>query len=85
VADDRLKIPSTHLAYIRMLPNKPFSVINQEGDDDEVTSLKNTSCVTNGIINPQRDLEIEVANFTERTIMIHPGQALAYMKRLNQI
>ncbi|CAF1366405.1 unnamed protein product [Rotaria sordida] len=73
IADDRLKIPSTHLAYIRMLPNKPFSVINQEGDDDEVTSLKNTSCVTNGIINPQRDLEIEVANFTERTIMIHPG------------
>ncbi|CAF4264478.1 unnamed protein product, partial [Rotaria sordida] len=84
-ADDRLKIPSTHIAYIHVRPNKPFSVINQEGDDYEVTSLKNTPCVTNGIINPQRDLEVEVANFTERTIMIHPGQALAYMKRLNQI
>ncbi|CAF0888235.1 unnamed protein product [Rotaria sordida] len=79
IADDRLQIPSTRLAYIHVRRNKPFSVINQEGDDYEVTSLKNTPCVTNGIINPQRDLELEVANFTERTIMIHPGQALAYM------
>ncbi|CAF1253603.1 unnamed protein product [Rotaria sordida] len=85
IADERLKIPSTHTAYIRVRPNKPFLVINQEGDDYEVTSLKNTPCVANGIINPQRNLEIEVANFTGRAIMIHPGQALAYMKRLNQI
>ncbi|CAF3396631.1 unnamed protein product, partial [Rotaria sp. Silwood2] len=85
IADVRLKIPSTHIAYVRVRPTKPFLVINQEGDDYVVTSLRNTPCATNGIINPQRILEIKVANLSERTIIIHPGQALAYMKRLNQI
>ncbi|CAF2960927.1 unnamed protein product [Rotaria sp. Silwood2] len=85
IADERLRIPPTHIVHIRVCPNKPFLVINQEGDDYEVTSLKNTPCAANGIINPRKNLEIEVANLTERTIRIHPGQALAYMKRLNQI
>ena len=85
IADERLRIPSTHVRYIRVRPNKPFLVVNEEGDDYEVTSLKNTPCVVNSIINPRKNLEIEVTNLTEKAITIPSGHALAYMKRLNQI
>ncbi|CAF4150636.1 unnamed protein product, partial [Adineta steineri] len=85
IANEHLKIPAAHLAYIRVRPNKPFLILNKKGEDYDVASLKNTPCVANGVINPQKNLKIEVANLTERAIKIQPGQPLAYMKRVNQI
>ena len=84
IADERLKIPPAQIVHMTVRPNKTFSVFNQKGDDYEVVSLKNTPCVANGIISPQKNLQIEIANLSERPIIVHPGQALGYMKRLNQ-
>jgi Spy/CpxP family protein refolding chaperone len=40
--------------------------------------------VANGIIKPLTCMNIQVANLTKKTIIIHPGQKLATMLRLNQ-
>lgn len=84
IADERLKIPPAHKVFIDVRPNKSFLIFNKKCDDYEVTSLKNVPCVANGIINPRKQLRIEIANLSEKPIVIHPGQALAYMKRLSQ-
>ncbi|CAF4077516.1 unnamed protein product [Adineta steineri] len=85
IANEHLKIPPARLAYIRVQPNKPFLILNKKDENYEIASLKNTSCVTNGVINPRKNLKVEIANLTERVIRIRPGQPLAYMKRLNHI
>ena len=55
-----------------------------ERNDYEVTSMKETPCVANSIIRPQQYMTFQVANLAERTIMIHKNQPLATMTRLNQ-
>lgn len=37
----------------------------------------------NGIINPEQSMNIQVANLTNKTILIHPQQHLAKVTRLN--
>ena len=56
-----------------------------KSDQYEITSLRNSPCVANSIIVPWRDLNIQAANLTKRTIIVHVGQPLALMTRMNQM
>ena len=84
LATERIKIPPYHAVDLQVRPNK--EVLNPDGEslECEITTIKLTPCVANGIINPQNQMNIQVANLTKTTIMIHPGQALASMTRLNK-
>ncbi|CAF4952446.1 unnamed protein product, partial [Rotaria socialis] len=84
--NERIKISPFHAFNIEVKPNKPFSVIEEKNEEDEyeVTSIKETPCVANGIIAPNQYITLQVANLTKRTIIIHPNQQLATMTRLNQ-
>ncbi|CAF4673584.1 unnamed protein product, partial [Rotaria socialis] len=86
LANERIKISPFHAFNIEVKPNKPFSVIEEKNEEDEyeVTSIKETPCVANGIIAPNQYITLQVANLTKRTIIIHPNQPLATMTRLNQ-
>lgn len=83
---ERIKLPPFHAYHIRVKPNKMFKSSNETNDEAEyeITSIKETPRVANGIITPQHDMIIQLANLTERTIMIHTNQPLAKMTRLNQ-
>ncbi|CAF4490220.1 unnamed protein product [Rotaria magnacalcarata] len=86
LANERIKISPFHAFNIEVKPNKPFSVIEEKNEEDEyeVTSIKETPCVANGIIAPNQYITLQVANLTKRMIIIHPNQPLATMTRLNQ-
>ncbi|CAF1515182.1 unnamed protein product [Adineta ricciae] len=83
---ERIKLPPFHAYHIRVKPNKMFKSSNETNDEAEyeITSIKETPRVANGIITPQHDMIIQLANLTERMIMIHTNQPLAKMTRLNQ-
>ncbi|CAF4534805.1 unnamed protein product, partial [Rotaria magnacalcarata] len=62
-----------------------FSITEDDEENEyEVTSIKETPCVANGIIIPRQHMTLQVANLTERTIIIYKNQPLATMTRLNQ-
>jgi hypothetical protein len=84
LANECVKIPSYHAIDIQVQPDKEFVNIEEEPSEHEITSIKDTPCVTNGIIKPQKLMNVQVANLTKKTIIIHPGQALASMSPLNE-
>ncbi|CAF2035716.1 unnamed protein product [Rotaria magnacalcarata] len=86
LANERIKISPFHAFNIEVKPNRPFSIIEKKNEEDEyeVTSIKETPCVANGIIAPSQYITLQVANLTKRTIIIHQNQPLATMTRLNQ-
>ncbi|CAF1924542.1 unnamed protein product, partial [Rotaria magnacalcarata] len=66
-------------------PIKPFSITEDDEENEyEVTSIKETPCVANGMITPRQHMTLQGANLTERTIIIYKNQPLATMTRLNQ-
>jgi transposase InsO family protein len=85
LSNERIKIPPFHAFNIQVRPNKSFAIIDEENDQDEyeITSMKETPCVANGIITPQKFITLEAANLTDKTILIHINQPLATMTRLN--
>ena len=86
LADERVKIDPFHVFNIRVRPNKPFKNIDENNDyaEYEITSLKETPRVANGIITPRKQMTLQVANLTERTIIIHLNQPIAVMSPMNQ-
>jgi hypothetical protein len=84
LSSERVKIPSYHIVEIQVQPNKELVSVEEEPSEYEITSIKLTPCVANGIINRKESMNVQVANLTKKTIIIHPGQALALMTRLNQ-
>jgi hypothetical protein len=84
LACERVKIPSHHATSIQVEPNKEIVNEEDEPSEYEVTTIKFTPCVANGIIKPQRIMNVQVANLTRKTIIVHPGQALAAMTRLDK-
>ncbi|CAF0849023.1 unnamed protein product [Adineta ricciae] len=83
---ERIKLPPFHAYHIRVKPNRMLKSSKEINDEEEyeITSVKETPRVANGIITPQHDMILQLANITERTIMIHINQPLAKMTRLNQ-
>ncbi|CAF1048232.1 unnamed protein product [Didymodactylos carnosus] len=84
LASERIKIPSYHAVNIQVQPDKEVVSTEEEPSEYEVTTIKLTPCVANGVIKPQKSMNVQVANLTKKTIIIHPGQALASMTRLNE-
>ena len=84
LANERIKIPPYHAADLQVRSNREVISPNGEPPEYEITSLKHTPCVANGIIKPQTLMHVQVANLTKKTIIIHPSEALAKMTRLNQ-
>ncbi|CAF5146231.1 unnamed protein product, partial [Rotaria magnacalcarata] len=85
IANERIKISLLHAFNIEVKPIKPFSITEDDEENEyEVTSIKETPCVANGIITPRQHMTLQVANLTERTIIIYKNQPLATMTRLNQ-
>lgn len=82
LATECIKIPEYHVAYVQVKPNRKLDR-KDKFIEYEILSLKDTPCVANGIIKPQDVMDIQVANLSKRMIIIHPGQALASMARLN--
>ncbi|CAF5188751.1 unnamed protein product, partial [Rotaria magnacalcarata] len=85
IANERIKISPLHAFNIEVKPIKPFSITEDDEENEyEVTSIKETPCVANGIITPRQHMTLQVANLTERAIIIYKNQPLATMTRLNQ-
>jgi len=84
LACERVKIPSYHVVSIQVEPDKELVDTAEEPSEYEVTTIKFIPCVANGVIKPQKIMNVQVANLTKKTIIIHPGQALASMTRLNE-
>ncbi|CAF1502254.1 unnamed protein product [Adineta steineri] len=83
-ANEFIKIPSYHTSYVQVQPVKTVVSTDNEIPDFEVSSIQQTPYVANGIIKPQKIMHIQVANLTKKMIMVHPGQKLATMTRLNK-
>jgi hypothetical protein len=73
LASERIKVPSYHTVDIQVQPDKELVSVEEDPSDYEITSIKLTPCVANGIIKPQKSMNIQVANLTKKTIIIHPG------------
>lgn len=84
LANERIKIDPFHIFNIQVRPNEPFTNID-DYTDYEISSLNETPCVANGITTPRKQMILQVANLTDRTMMIHVNQPLARMSRLNQL
>lgn len=86
LAKERMKLAPLYAFNIEVKPNRPFSHvdISNESDQYEIKSLKHTPCVANGIITPREYMTLQVANLTDRTIIIHINQPLARMTILNR-
>lgn len=85
IATETVKIPAFHVYNIEVRPDKPFNKINEENPEEyEISSLKVTPCVANGIITPQRQMFVQVANLTNKMAMIHTNQPIGLMVRLDQ-
>lgn len=87
LAAERVKIPPMYVFNIQVKPNKPFSSVDERSEQDEyeVTSIKWTPCAANGIITPHTYMTLQVANLTNKMIIVHTNQPLAKMTRLNEI
>lgn len=84
LSTERIKLPPFHAYDIAVKPKEPFNFNQQEHDTEyELISLQNVPRVANGIITPRQDMIIQIANFTNKMIMIHVGQPLAVMTQLN--
>ena len=83
LATERVKIPPYHAIDLQVQPNREVVIQGEESAEYEITTIKHTPCVANGIIKPQNLMTIQVANLTRKTIMVHPGQELAVMTCLN--
>jgi hypothetical protein len=83
-SSERVKIPSYHTVEIQVQSNKKLVSVEEEPSEYEITSIKLTPCVANGIINPKESMNVQVANLSKKPTIIHPGQALALMTRLNK-
>ncbi|CAF3221850.1 unnamed protein product [Rotaria sp. Silwood2] len=85
IANERIKIAPFHAFNIEVKPIKPFLITEDDEENEyEVTSIKETPCVANGIITSRQHMTLQVANLTERAIIIYKNQPLATMTRLNQ-
>lgn len=84
MANERIKIPSFHAFNIEVKPDKPFLNEEDKENEYEITSIKQTPCIANGIITPRKHMTLQVANLTEGAIIIYKNQPLATMVRLNQ-
>ena len=84
LAAERVKIPPYHAIDLQVRPDKEVVSHGEESTEYEITTIKHTPCVANGIIKPQNQMNIQVANLTRKTIMVHPGQELALMTYLNK-
>ncbi|CAF1685228.1 unnamed protein product, partial [Didymodactylos carnosus] len=63
IANERVKISPFHAFNIEVKPNKPFSIIEEDDRDEyEVSSIKETPRVANGIITPCEHMTLQVAN-----------------------
>ncbi len=80
-SSELVKIPSYHVIHIQVHTDRRFE---EEISDYEVTSVNLVPCVANGLITPQKIMNVQVANLSKKTIIVHPGQALASMTRLNE-
>ena len=87
-------IPPYHECYLRVEPNVNFqSTINKDDEQYEVNAYRNIKRrkqhnrvprVANGIISPNDNLIIQVANLSKEEIKIEKGQQLATMSRMSQ-
>ena len=84
LATERIKLAPFYAADIQVRPNTKIVGIPEKLSNYEITSIKETPCVANGIIKPTNSMNIQVANLGKKMIIIHPGQALAIMTRLNE-
>jgi hypothetical protein len=86
LAKERIKLPPFHAFNIEVKPSKPFTRLDSHNEQEEyeITSIKETPCVANGIITPRTEMTLQVANLTDQTIIIHTNQPLAAMTKLNQ-
>ena len=74
-----------------MKPNVPFKLTaNKEEEEYEVYSHNDNNKehqgmphVANGIISPNDNLQIQIANLSKATIKVSVGQKLAIMSRMN--
>lgn len=85
IADDQIKVPPMHVFYISVKPKEPFLSTNKSNDEYELASIQDSPRIANGIITPRTNLTIQAANLTKQTIMVHIGQPLAKISRLNQL
>ena len=86
LSNELIKIPPFHAFDVAVRPNKPFPTNHEEEnieEEYELTSITSTPRVANGIITPRESITIQTANLTDTQIIIHRGQALATMTRLN--
>ena len=79
-----IKVPSLHISDIQVRSDKKFDSTDDKSSTYEITSIKSIPCVANGIINPHKCMNIQVASLTNKMIIIQPGQKLATMARLNK-
>ncbi|CAM4797928.1 unnamed protein product [Rotaria magnacalcarata] len=77
-----MKIPPFHTAGIQVRPNKSPSD-EERSSTYEIIPIKRNPCVANGLINPQEWMNIQIANLTIKLTLIHRGQKLAMLSRLN--
>ena len=87
LAAEQVKIPPFHVFNIQVKLNKPFPKVEErrEQDEYEVISIKHTPRAANEIITPSTCMALQVANLTNKKIVVHTNQPLAKMTRLNEI
>jgi hypothetical protein len=73
LASECVKIPSSPAVNIQVQPDKELATVEEEPSEYEITSINLTPCVANGIIKPQKSMNVQVANLTKKTIIIHSG------------
>ncbi|CAF3337508.1 unnamed protein product [Rotaria socialis] len=85
IANERIIISPLHVFNIEVKPIKPFLITEDDEENEyEVTSIKEAPCVANDIITPRQHMTLQLADLTERTIIIYKNQPLVTMTRLNQ-
>ena len=91
-AAEQTTIPPYHAYDIKVKPNVPFeSTANNDDEEYEVYSHSDnkkehqgTPYVANGILSPNDNLRIQIANLSKATIKVSVGQKVAIMSRMNQ-
>ena len=76
-------LPPYHSMIIPVRPTKPFSHLSEE-QMYSVSSLHDSPLVANGIISPAEKLFIEIANFSNKALEIHPNKKLATMNKISE-
>lgn len=83
-ASERLKIPPYHSTDIQVHPEKRFYDEEDRSSVYELTSMHTNPCVANGLMGSDTNWIIQVANLSNRPILVHQGQKLAIASKLNQ-